>query len=40
MVDIEVCVRLAEVEVREDLAWELVPLEMLYAAVRTPGTGT
>ncbi|WP_449479471.1 hypothetical protein [Streptomyces diastaticus] len=26
------CVRLAEDEVREDLAWESVPLEMLYAA--------
>lgn len=32
MVDVEVCVRLAEDEVREDLAWESVPLEMLYAA--------
>ncbi|MFF9352698.1 TnsA-like heteromeric transposase endonuclease subunit [Streptomyces sp. NPDC014734] len=32
MVDVEVCVRLAEDEVREGLAWESAPLEMLYAA--------
>ncbi|MEU8907891.1 hypothetical protein [Streptomyces mirabilis] len=32
MVDVEVCVRLAEDEVSEGLAWESVPLEMLYAA--------
>lgn len=30
--DVEVCVRLAEEEASEGLAWELVPLEMLYAA--------
>ncbi|GAA3264578.1 hypothetical protein GCM10010469_34360 [Streptomyces labedae] len=32
MVDAEVCVRLAEDQVREGLAWESAPLEMLYAA--------
>ncbi|WP_267246428.1 TnsA-like heteromeric transposase endonuclease subunit [Streptomyces sp. PR69] len=32
MVDAEVHVRLVEDEVREGLAWESVPLEMLYAA--------
>ncbi|MDX2757256.1 TnsA-like heteromeric transposase endonuclease subunit [Streptomyces europaeiscabiei] len=32
MVDVEVCVRLAEDEVSEGLAWESTPLEMLYAA--------
>ncbi|WP_331747700.1 TnsA-like heteromeric transposase endonuclease subunit (plasmid) [Streptomyces sp. NBC_00984] len=32
MVDVEVCVRLAEDEVREGLAWESVPVEMLSAA--------
>ncbi|MFH8443422.1 TnsA-like heteromeric transposase endonuclease subunit [Streptomyces sp. NPDC018026] len=32
MVDVEVCVRLAEDEVSEGLAWESAPLEMLYAA--------
>ncbi|WP_433543799.1 TnsA-like heteromeric transposase endonuclease subunit (plasmid) [Streptomyces sp. CA-294286] len=32
MVDVEVCIRLTEDEVREGLAWESVPLKMLYAA--------
>ncbi|WP_258016517.1 TnsA-like heteromeric transposase endonuclease subunit [Streptomyces sp. AJS327] len=32
MVDVEVCLRLAEDEVRDGLGWESVPLEMLYAA--------
>ncbi len=32
MVDVEVCVRLAEDEVREGLSWETAPVEMLYAA--------